>query len=63
MLVHWGPAGRRHYWVYGAVATDLGYAISVADTTAGDVREYRIAPGRPTAPITSAETLPDSCRP
>ena len=52
-----------HYWVYGASTTDLGYVIRVADTTTGDVREYRNEPGQPAAAISDSRAFPDSCRP
>ncbi len=56
-----GCAVNGHYWVYGASTTDLGYAIRVADTATGDVKEYRNAPRSPAAGITDARAFPDSC--
>ena len=56
-----GCTMNRHYWVYGASTTDLGYVIRIADTATGDVREYRNEPGQPAAAITDARAFPDSC--
>ena len=56
-----GCTMNRHYWVYGASTTDLGYVIRIADTATGDIREYRNEPGQPAAAITDARAFPDSC--
>jgi hypothetical protein len=60
---------NEHHWVYAAAATDLGYKITVTDTTLPDdgnvlnVREYFKEPGSPSPALTSSDAFPDACGP
>ena len=58
-----GCTVNRHYWVYGASTTNLGYVIRVTDTATVTVQEYRNDPGRSAAAITDAKAFPNSCSP
>lgn len=57
-----GCGVNGHAWVYGASATTLGYSIRVADTVAGNEKEYVNEPGSPASAITDAIAFPDGCR-
>ena len=57
-----GCALNDYVWVFGGSTTDLGYRIRVADTTTGEVKEYRNEPGRPAAAITDVTAFAGNCR-
>ncbi len=58
---------NQHNWVYAAAATDVGYTITVRDTTLPadgsvvHVKKYTKEPGRPAPALTDAAAFPDSC--
>ncbi len=45
------------FWVYGAAATDVAYAISVTDTATGEVVVYEKEQGPPAPAITDADAF------
>ena len=57
-----GCSINGHVWVFGASQTDLGYRVTVTDTVAGIVRQYRNEAGLPAPAIADATAFPESCR-
>ena len=58
-----GCSTNGNVWVFGASATDLGYAIRVADTVTGDAQEYMHAAGAPAPAIADTSAFPRGCQP
>ena len=50
------------YWVFTAATTDVGYEVTVADTTGPDPpRVYRNEPGMPAPAVTDTSAFPNAC--
>ena len=56
-----GCAVNDRHWVFGAATTDVGYRVTVTDTEAGSVREYRNEPGQAAQAIADVAAFDEAC--
>lgn len=62
-----GCGVNQHHWVFAAAATDVGYTITVRDTTLSSdegvtsMKVYPKAPGAPAPALTDVGAFPDAC--
>ncbi len=56
-----GCSNNGHVWVLGASTTDLGYVITVTDTTTEKSRTYTNEPGRPAPAIVDTDAFSAPC--
>ena len=52
-----GCAINGHFWVFAAVAADVGFELEIVDTATGRVQVYANAPGDPAAAVTDVQAL------
>jgi hypothetical protein len=58
-----GCGYNDRHWVFAASATDVGFELTVRDTSTGAVRQYVKEAGKPAPAVADLGAFPDGCRP